>query len=158
MSASSSRPILSPKNIPAITSGSRKKHGQRRAHGLDGAAPVAARRLSRLHAVADARAGRRPAPWPALGHNVPALLPSLLLLHSRAARATHWAADGNAPGAVRRQSRLLSRHHDLRLADRRLVHRQERSRALAAVRLARETAAFGLCRPPGTQRGGAARQ
>src|SRR5213079_431399 len=103
MSASSSRPTSSPRSIPAITSGNRKKHGRRRAHGLDDAAPVAAGDLYPLYAAADAGASDRPRSGPALGRGLPAVLSSVLLLYPRAARAADRTADGGASGDVCRE-------------------------------------------------------
>src|SRR5947208_15245623 len=86
MSASSSRPPSSPRSIPATTSGNRKKHGRRRANGLDDAAAVAPGDLSPLHTAIDASAGDRPCSGAALGGRLPAVLSSVLLLHPRIAR------------------------------------------------------------------------
>src|SRR5437762_6835920 len=98
MSASSSRPTSSPRSIPAITNGNRKKHGRRRAHGLDDAAAVAADDLSRLHAVADAGAGDRTDVAAALGCDLSALLSPLVLPHPGAAGAADRTADGGPAG------------------------------------------------------------
>ena len=68
--------------------------------------------------------------------DVPALLSSLLLPYSRHPGARDRPAGSGTAGAVRGQPRLLSRHHGAGLAARRLVHRQDRGRRLAAVRLA----------------------
>src|SRR5438067_13724014 len=156
MSASWSKPTSSRKNIPAITSGNRKKHGRRRAHGLDDAAAVAAGDLFRLHAAADAGAGRRADIAAVLGRDLSAVLSPLVLPHSRSQSAADRASDGNASGAVRRQSHLLSRYNDLRVADRWLVYCQTRGRGVAIVRLARQIAALGLYRPAGAQHRAAA--
>src|SRR5690349_19247331 len=142
MSVSWSRPTWSRKNIPAITSGNQKKHGRRRAHGLNGAAAVAADNLPRLHAVADAGAGNRTDIAAALGRDLSALLSSLVLPHPRSAGAADRPADGGSSDPVRRQSRILSGHHDLQLADCRLLRREARGRTLAIVRLARQIAAL----------------
>src|ERR1043166_3999340 len=158
MFASWSRPTWSRKNIPAITSGNRKKHGRRRAHGLDDAAAVAADDLSRLHAAADAGAGDRADVAAALGRELSALLSPLVLPHSGSASAADRPTDGSASGVVRRQSCFLSRYHDLQLADRRLLRREARGRTLAVIRLARQIAALGLYRPPGAQHRAAARK
>src|SRR5438270_7179882 len=104
MSASSSRPTSSPRSIPATTSGNRKKHGRRRAHGLDDAAAVAAGDLSRLHAAADAGTDRGADLAAALGGDLPAVLSPLVLPHPRSQSAADRAPDSNASGAVRCQS------------------------------------------------------
>src|SRR5947208_9214733 len=129
MSALSSRPTSSPRSIPGTTSANRKKHGRRRAHGLDDAAAVAPGDLSPLHAAVDASAGDRPCPGAALGDRLPAVLSPVLLLHPRIARAADRAADGDASGVVCRPPRLLSRHYDLCLARRRRLSRQSGGRA-----------------------------
>ena len=92
--------------------------------------------LSRLDRAADAGAGPGSGAAAALGGDVPALLSSLLLPYSRHPGARDRPAGSGAAGAVRGQPRLLSRHHGAGLAARRLVHRQDRGRRLAAVRLA----------------------
>ena len=61
----------------------------------------------------------------ALGRDVPALLSSPVLPHSRAAGARDRPAGRRPAGAVRRQPHLLSRHHRAGLAARRLVRRQD---------------------------------
>src|SRR5207302_4891017 len=111
MSASWSRPTWSRKNIRAITSGNRKRHGRRRAHGLDDAAAVAADDLSRFYAAADAGAGDRADVAAALGRDLSALLSPMVLPHPGSAGAADRPADRGASGAVCRQSRLLSRYH-----------------------------------------------
>src|ERR1051325_806254 len=120
MSASSLRPTSSPRSIPAITSGNRRKHGRRRADGLDDAALMAAGALSPIHAAIYGGGGNRACSGAALGGRLPAVLPPVLLLHPRIARAADRAANRDASGPVCRQPRLLSRHHDLRLADRQI--------------------------------------
>src|SRR5437762_1561164 len=144
MSASWSRPISSPKSIPGITSGNRKKHGRRRAHGLTDAAGVAAGGLSRLDLPVDAGPSLRRGVAAAVDGDLPALLPPPVLPHPRFAGAPDRAPDAGPPGVVCRQSHLLSRHRGFRVADRRLVHRQEGGRPLAAVRLAGAFATLGV--------------
>src|SRR6266849_413080 len=155
MSASWSRPISSPKNIRGTTSANRKKHGRRSAPGLAGPAGPTAGDLLRLDRPLDAGTSLRPGAAAALDGNPAAFLPPLVLPHSRPAGAPDRAADAGSPGAVRRQSHLLSRHHGPRIAAPGLVHRQARGRELAAVRLAGAAAALSLHRPPGAQHPGA---
>src|SRR5436305_14361292 len=107
MSASSSSPTSSPRSIPATTSGNRKKHGRRRAHGLDDAAAVAPGDLSPLHTAINASAGDRPCSGAALGGRLRAVLSSVLLLHPRIALAADRAADGAASGVVCRGGRRV---------------------------------------------------
>src|SRR5712691_5058221 len=148
MSASWSRPISSPKNIRGTTSANRKKHGRRNAIGLAGPASATAGDLPRLDRPVDAGASRGAGAAAALDGELAALLSPLVLPHSRPAGAPDRAADADPPGAVCRQSHLLSRHHGAGLAAAGLVHRQARGRKLAAVRLAGAAAALGVHRPP----------
>src|SRR3954453_8525847 len=104
MSSSWSRPIWAGKNIPAITSGNRKRHGRRRAHGLDDAAAMAADDLSRLSAAADAGTGDRGDFAAGLGRDLSAFLSPLVLPHPGSAGAADRPANRGASGIVRRQS------------------------------------------------------
>ncbi len=119
---------------------------------------LAAGDLSRLDHPLDAGAGVGPGVAAAVDGDLPALLSSLVLPHPRLRVRRIGRPTERPPGAVRRQSHLLSRHHRARLADRRLLHRQARGRELAAVRLARAAAALGVHRPPGAQHRAAARR
>src|SRR5260370_40169464 len=158
MTASWSRPIPSPKNIRGTTSANRKKHGRRNAPGLAGPAGPTAGDLLRLDRPFEAGTILGPGAAAALDGTPAALLPPLVLPHSRSAGAPDRAADAGSPGALRRQSHLLSRHHGPRIAAPGLIHRQARGRELAAVRLAGAAAALGVHRPRAAQHAAAARQ
>src|ERR1051326_3948695 len=101
MSASSSRPISSPKNTRGTTSANRKRHGRRSAARLADPAGVAADDLSRLDGAADAGAGARPLAAAALDGDAAALLSPLLLSHSGPQGAPHRPPDCRAAGVVR---------------------------------------------------------
>src|SRR5260370_41706971 len=111
MSASWSRPISSPKNIRGTTSANRKKHGRRNASGLAGPAGPPAGDLLRLDRPLEAGTSLGPGAAATLDGNPAALLPPLVLPHSRPAGAPDCAADAGEPGAGCCQSHPLSPHH-----------------------------------------------